>query len=94
MSDDLTRLGDQIIRILYAFKIPKYSTFLPILTLISPSWPHKTGQYDFSVLHRARPYDFSISFAKVLAITGLANFIAGVNKPLSGDLQINTITPP
>jgi hypothetical protein len=37
-------------------------------------------------LYKALPYDFSISFENLLAITGLANFIAGVNNPLSGDL--------
>jgi hypothetical protein len=36
--------------------------------------------------YKALPYDFSISFENLLAITGLANFIAGVNNPLSGDL--------
>lgn len=36
--------------------------------------------------YNALPYAFSIPCAKVLERTGLANFIAGVNNPLSGDL--------
>jgi hypothetical protein len=40
-------------------------------------------------LYKALPYDFSISFVNLFDITGLANFIAGVNNPLSGDLNIS-----
>jgi hypothetical protein len=50
--------------------------------LTYPSTPVRTPRPSYKAL----PYDFSISFENLLAITGLANFIAGVNNPLSGDL--------
>jgi len=43
--------------------------------------------------YKALPYDFSISFENLFEITGLANFIAGVNNPLSGDLPSAHIYP-
>jgi len=46
----------------------------------------RTSPIRYRYNYKALPYDFSISFENLLAITGLANFIAGVNNPLSGDL--------
>jgi hypothetical protein len=48
-----------------------------------------TSHYTVTPLYNALPYAFSIPCAKVLERTGLANFIAGVNNPLSGDLAIS-----